>query len=696
MKKLTRGAMIVATLIGTTTADISAQGEDPYLWLEEVEGKRALEWVEERNKHSLGILEGDKRFKGLMERALKDYNAKDKIAYGSIEGGEIHNFWQDEKNVRGVWRKTTLTSYSSDTPEWTTVLDYDALAEAEGENWVYKGRDCLHGTTRCMIRLSRGGGDAVVVREFDTATGKFVEGGFSSPEAKQNTAWLDENTLLIGTDFGDGTMNESGYARQVRVWKRGTDLMSAEKIHDSAPEIVFNFPVTSNRHDGTYAGVLQGPDFFTRIIYLMNEGKLQKLDLPLGIEMEGFFGDAMIILMRKDWSVGGKTATAGSLISVKVTDLLNGKPENSLTSIFTPGDRNSIDGVSIGKDRIFLSVLDEVTGQLISATPSDNGWNITNMGMPKNGTLAVTSADEWSDMAMVNFESFLQPDTLYMVSGDSAPKALKSLPARFDATALTTTQKFATSRDGTKVPYFLVHHKDVKMDGTTPTVLYGYGGFEISLSPGYLSGFSKLWVENGGAYAVANIRGGGEFGPKWHQAALKPNRQRAFDDFIAVAEDLIASKLTSPKHLGIRGGSNGGLLMGATFTQRPELFNAAITAVPLLDMLRYHKLLAGASWVGEYGDPDIAEERAYIEKYSPYQNVKADGKYPEIFFYTSTKDDRVHPGHARKMAARMIEQGHPVIYYENTEGGHAAAANLKQRAYTDALQTIYVLKKLAD
>jgi prolyl oligopeptidase len=693
MKNLTRGALMVAI----ATSAVIAQDDDPYIWLEEVEGKEALEWVEERNKHSLGILEGDSRFKGLMDRALKDYNATDKIAYGSVENGEVHNFWQDATNVRGLWRKTTLESYASDNPVWETVLDYDALAKSEGENWVYKGRDCLHGTTRCMIRLSRGGGDAVVVREFDTATKSFVDSGFESPEAKQNTAWLDADTLLIGTDFGDGTMNESGYARQVRVWKRGTSLSDAALIHDSAPEIVFNFPMASHRGDGQYAGVIQGPDFFTQVLYLMNdEGKLQKLDLPLGIDFQGFFGDQMIILMRKGWETGGKSVAAGSLVSVKVSDLLAGNPANSLTAIFTPGERNSIDGVSIGRDRIFLSVLDEVTGQLISATHSDDGWATSDMGMPKNGTLAVTSADEWSDNAMVNFESFLQPDTLYHVSASTPPKALKSLPSRFDATDLVTTQKFATSKDGTKVPYFLVHHKDVKMDGATPTVLYGYGGFEISLTPGYLAGFSKLWVESGGAYAVANIRGGGEFGPKWHQAALKPNRQRAFDDFISVAEDLIASKLTSPKHLGIRGGSNGGLLMGATFTQRPELFNAAITAVPLLDMIRYHKLLAGASWVGEYGDPDIPEEREFILKYSPYQNVKKDGKYPEIFFYTSTKDDRVHPGHARKMAARMMEQGHPIIYYENTEGGHAAAANLKQRAFTDALQTVYVLKKLAD
>ncbi len=675
-----------------------ANAPDPYIWLEEVEGEKPLNWVKDRNALSQARFEGDARFTGLKDTALSVYNASDKIAYGRLDGDMVHNFWQDADNVRGIWRKTTLASYKTESPEWQTVLDIDALAEAEGENWVYKGRECMpYPSTRCMINLSRGGGDAVVVREFDKATGQFVKDGFITPESKQNSTWLDQDTLLIGTNFGEGTMNESGYARQVRVWKRGTDLMDAEMIHNGDPEIVFNFAFSSLRHDGKYAGVIVGPDFFTQILYLLEDGKLAKLDLPLGIEMKGFFADQMVIQMRKDWVLTTElTAEAGSLISVKVSDLLSGNPADSLTTIYAPDAKSSIKEVSIGRDRIFLSTLRDVAGAMMAASPSKGGWTLAKLDMPENGSIDIVSADELSDNLFVDYSSYLQPSTLYHIAGKAKAEAFKSLPSRFDASTLMTEQKFTTSRDGTVVPYFVIRSKETVMDGSTPTVLYGYGGFEISMTPGYLNGFSKLWVESGGAYVVANIRGGGEYGPSWHQSVLKENRQGAYDDFIAVAQDLIASKLTSADKLGIRGGSNGGLLMGAMFTQRPDLFKAVICAVPLLDMMRYHKLLAGASWVGEYGDPDIAEERDYILNYSPYQHMRSDVSYPEIFFYTSTKDDRVHPGHARKMAAKMMDMGHPIIYYENIEGGHSAAANLKQRAYTDALQTVYMLQKLRD
>lgn len=675
-----------------------ANAPDPYLWLEEVEGEEALNWVKGRNELSQVRFEGDARFTALKESSLSVYNATDKIAYAALDGDTVHNFWQDADNVRGVWRKTTLASYKSENPEWQTVLDIDALAEAEGENWVYKGRECMPApSTRCLINLSRGGGDAVVMREFDKASGQFVEGGFVTPESKQSSTWLDEDTLLIGTDFGEGTMNESGYARQVRIWKRGTELMGSEMIHNGDPEIVFNQGFSSHRHDGNYAGVIVGPDFFTQVIYMLIDGKLTKLDVPLGIEMQGFFADQMIIMMRKDWMVAEQViAKAGSLVAVKVADLLSGNPANSLNVIYAPDEKSSIKQVSIGRDRIFLSRLIDVTGQLMAAAPSGGGWSLGKLDMPANGTVSITSVDDESDSLFVDYANFLQPSTLYHINGKSHPEAIKALPARFDASGMTVEQKFTTSLDGTMVPYFVIRAKDTKMDASTPTVLYGYGGFEISMTPGYLNGFSQLWLENGGAYAVANIRGGGEYGPSWHQSVLKEKRQGAYDDFIAVAEDLISSKLTSADKLGIRGGSNGGLLMGAMFTQRPDLFKAVICAVPLLDMMRYHKLLAGASWVGEYGDPDIPAERDYILNYSPYQHMRSDVSYPEIFFYTSTKDDRVHPGHARKMTAKMLDMGHPVIYYENTEGGHSAAANLKQRAYTDALQAVYMLQKLSD
>lgn len=690
---------MAATVGASAVAD-----DDPYLWLEEVEGEKALEWVHERNKHSLGILEADERFTPLMERALKDYNAKDKIAYGALMGGAVHNFWQDEKHVRGIWRRTSLKSYKGGDPKWITILDFDKLAEEEGENWVYKGRDCLAPDFgRCLINLSRGGGDAVVVREFDAVTKRFVDGGFQTPESKQGSSWIDADTILIGTNFGEGTMTDSGYANQIKVWKRNTPLEVATLVHEGNTKDVGSFPFASHRPDGTYVGVVQAPDFFTEVIHVLDgesedwtQKEMRPLQLPKDINFKGFFGDTVIVQVRKDWTLGKKTVKAGTLVSVKVADALEGRAEASVTEIFVPTERSSIDGVSIGKDRLFLSILDEVTGQLVSAKPGPQGWEVSNLGLPQNGALDVVSVDEWTDAAFIKFASFLQPDTLYTVELGGKPEEIASLPARFDASDMVTEQKFATSKDGTKVPYFVIRHKGVKMDGTTPTILYGYGGFEIALAPTYLSGPGKLWLEEGGAYVIANIRGGGEFGPKWHQAALKENRQRAYDDFIAVGEDLVNTGFTSPEHLGIRGGSNGGLLMGVMTTQRPDLWNAVICAVPLLDMMRFHTLLAGASWMGEYGNPDVPEEREYIRKYSPYQNLHEDKDYPEVFFYTSTKDDRVHPGHARKMAAKMLGMGKPVLYYENTEGGHSAAANLKQRAYTDALQVVYALKKLKD
>lgn len=683
------------------TAGVAAQDEDPYLWLEEVEGDKALEWVGDRNKHSLGTLEADSRFAALRDRALKDYNADDKIAYGRLQAGTVHNFWQDETNVRGLWRRADLKSYSAGEPKWVTVLDFDALAKTEDENWVYKGRKCLPPDFgRCLVELSRGGSDAVVVREYDTMLKRFVDGGFETPEAKQEIVWVDKDTVLIGTDFGDGTMTDSGYANQVKLWKRGEPLSAAKLMFEGNKSDVGSFAIASHRPDGSYAGVVQAPDFFTEIIHILDgegdDAEMKEIKLPREINFKGMFSDMLVFSLRKDWAVGDTEVASGTLVSVKIGDALAGRPDLSLNVIYAPGAKSSIDAVNIGKDRIFISVLENVTGKLLSAVPTNDGWQTADMGMPENGTLSVVSADEWSDAAFVNFESFLQPDTLYTVALGGAPKAITSLPARFDASDLVTEQKFAKSKDGTQVPYFLIRHKDTKMDGSTPTMLYGYGGFEISLSPGYLSGFGKLWVESGGAYAIANIRGGGEFGPAWHQAALKGNRQRAYDDFIAVSEALINSGLTSAKHLGIRGGSNGGLLMGVMTTQRPDLYNAVICAVPLLDMMRFHTLLAGASWMGEYGNPDDPDERPFIRAYSPYQNINKTTDYPEMFIYTSTKDDRVHPGHARKMTARLMEYGKPVLYYENTEGGHSAAANLKQRAYTDALQTVYALKKLSD
>lgn len=707
MNKLITIAATLALSVGLTACDSKKEDEtvvtgaeqqltDDFMWLEKVEGDAALKWVESRNVESRSRLQDDSRFAAFNARSLALYNAKDKIAYGSISGDSVHNVWQDSTHVRGLWRKTSLDSYNSGTESWETVLDFDALAKAEDENWVYKGRECLHGTSRCLISLSRGGTDAVVVREFDMDSKSFVKDGFITQESKQWSTWADKDTLLIATDYGEGSMNQSGYPRQVKMWKRGTDIATAEKVFEIPDTEIFAFPSASHRPDGTYVGVVQGPTFFTQKHHVMVDGSLKELQLSEHVDSKGYFRDQLVVLMRKDWTIGSKTVKAGTLVSVKVADAAKGESENSLTTLYAPKKGSSIDGVSVGKDRILISLLDNVKGKLITLNAGADGWVEKTVDLPANGTVGIGSFDEWSDRGFINFESFLQPDSLYYMDASADLKVIKSLDARFDASKFVSEQKFATSKDGTKVPYFIVRGIDTKMDGSNPTLQYGYGGFEISLKPSYLSGINLQWLENGGVYVLANIRGGGEYGPAWHQSVLKEKRQGAFDDFIAVSEDVIKSGLTSPEKLAVRGGSNGGLLMGAMVTQRPDLYEGVICAVPLLDMMRYHKLLAGASWVGEYGNPDIPAERDYILKYSPYQNLDSAKDYPEVFFYTSTKDDRVHPGHARKMAARMLGMGKPVIYYENTEGGHAAASNLKQRAMMDALQLVYLSQKLKD
>ncbi len=677
------------------------QDNDPYIWLEDVQGEKALEWVEAQNEKSLARLESDPRFKTIRADAAKILTATDRIPYASYVAGEMYNFWQDGAHVRGLWRKTSLDSYKTDNPEWETVLDLDRLSADEGENWVYKGRDCLAPDyQRCLIRLSRGGGDAVVIREFDAASKSFVEDGFVLPEGKQDASWLDENTVIAITSHGGGTTNTSGYARMVRIWERGMPIEEARLVYESEQTDAFIGASVFRDGDDTHAFVQRRPDFFReQVFYIDDSGNARALALPDDVNFQGILQGDVIALTRSDWKAGGHTYPGGSMVAIDLADLIAHKAEPHMAQIFTPGDGQSVDsagGVAITRSAVMLSVLDTVKGKLVKVEKSGGEWVATMLPLPENGSVQIADAGDDHDVVMLVAESFLRPETLYLIEGDQAPEAIKSLPARFDPAPYVSEQFFATSKDGTKIPYFLVRSKDTAFDGTTPTLLYGYGGFEISLKPDYVSPLVKTWLEQGGAYAVANIRGGGEFGPRWHQAALLENRQKAFDDFAAVAEDLIAGGLTSPEHLGIYGGSNGGLLVGATFVQRPELFNAVISAVPLLDMFRYHKLLAGASWMGEYGDPDDPAMRAVIATYSPYQNLKADGEYPEVFFTTSTKDDRVHPGHARKMAAKMIDQGHDILYFENTEGGHAAAANLLQRARLTGLQAVYLLQQLKD
>ncbi len=676
--------------------------EDPYLWLESVEGARSLAWAAEQNAKSLLRLQGDPRFEEIRNQVGEILTSDDRIPFANLVNGMVYNFWQDDEHVRGILRRTTLENYTLEEIQWETVLDVDALANLENANWVYKGRRCLSSDPgRCLLSLSDGGKDAVVIREYDLDNQVFVDGGFELDEAKTRLAWVDANTLLVGTDFGAGSLTTSGYPRTIRLWRRGIAINEAEQLFEIGAEDVSAGAFTVSLADRDYSFVDRSPDFFTEeTLLLTDEGLLAKLPLPIDANFQGVLGQSAIVLLRSDWSSGvGETFSAGSLIAMNLVDSARTGVATDVATILAPtssAEVDAISGVAITSESIYISALKDVAGVILRARIGNDGWELSRVSLPENGAIQVVSADDHTDTVMLTYESFLVPDTLYLIEGDADPRVIKALKPRFDASDLVTEQKFARSADGTRIPYFIVRSATTPMDGSTPTELTAYGGFEVSRTPTYMPALDQVWLTRGGAFVLANIRGGGEYGPEWHQSALLENRQRVFDDFIAVAEDLIASGLTSSEHLGIRGGSNGGLLVTAVMVQRPELFKGIISAVPLIDMLRYHKLLAGASWMAEYGNPDIPEHHAFISEYSPYQLVSADVDYPEIFLWTNPKEDRVHPGHARKMAARMIEQGHDIIYFENAEGGHGGGANLMQQAQTTAMQLVYLLQQLAD
>ena len=666
---------------------------DPYLWLEEVEGKKSLAWVEEQNEETFTRYTETNAFKEKYERIKKELNDDERIPSAYYQNGEMYNFWRDEKNVRGVWRKTSFKSYLKDEPIWEDILDIDQLANDEGINWLYKGADCLAPEyKRCLIRLSDGGTDAVTIREFDLEEKKFVKDGFNTYPSKQNASWVNEDQILIGADFGEGSMNESGYPMQVKLWNRGESLEEAKIFFSGSYEKIFNFPFVSIRPDGKYYGIIEGPTFFSEVLHLFDGEKLIKINLPQMIDIHGFFNESLILSIEEDWEI----FKSGSLLEINVNSLLeNSIDESDVKIIFEPDGQRFISGVSIGKHQLMVSMLENVNGKITRFMKKDDRWDSKDIEGFQNSTMNIYGQDVWSDNSFISVSNFLEPSSIYHASDGADYKKIKSRKNSIDPEKYRVEQNFVSSSDGTSIPYFLISRKDINLDGKNPTILYGYGGFQISKPPSYLGGsIAEYWLNSGGVYVVSNIRGGGEYGPAWHQSALKENRQRAYDDFIAIAIDLIEKGITSKDHLGIEGRSNGGLLVGATFTQRPDLFNAVICGVPLLDMYRYDKLLAGASWVDEYGDPDNPEEWEFIRKYSPYQNLKKGTEYPEVFFYTSTKDDRVHPGHARKMAKKMTDMGSPIVYYENTEGGHAGTSNIDQFSFLLALQLAYLEDKL--
>ena len=694
--------LIAALLCFATTLAMSepTNAADPYLWLEDVQGERALAWVRERNAQSQKELTARAEYAPTRSQLLEVLNARDRIPYFVRRGDWLYNFWQDEANKRGLWRRTTLTEYQKPQPAWETMIDLDALAKAEGENWVWGGSNCLGPDYRhCLVMLSRGGADAKVVREFDATSKRFVGDGFVLPEAKTDVEWIDKDTLYVATDFGPGSMTDSGYPRIVKRWKRGTPLADALTVFEGQKQDVAA-GVSIDRTPGFERTLfVRSMDFYHQQTFLLQGEKLTLLDVPSDSSLS-FMRDTLLLHLRSDLKVGEQTFLAGSLLHADAAGYLRG--ERKLRPLFTPTATRSLAGYTTTRDHVIVNVLDNVASKLEQWLKRGGEFSFSEIKAPFPGTLGVSSLhdelikdDALANRYLLTYTDFLTPDSLFLATaGSDTRELLKSRKPLFDARGMRVEQRFATSKDGTRVPYFVVWPRGASADGSNPTLLYGYGGFEISLNPSYSAGFGRAWHQRGGVRVVANIRGGGEFGPAWHQSALKSNKQRSYDDFIAVAEDLVAQKITSPRHLGIMGGSNGGLLVGAVFTQRPDLFNAVVCQVPLLDMRRFNVLLAGASWMAEYGNPDLSDEWTFISKYSPYQNVKRDAKYPKVLFTTSTRDDRVHPAHARKMVARMLEQGHPVLYYENIEGGHGGAADNEQRAHLQALEFSYLWQQL--
>ena len=668
--------------------------EDPYLWLEEVDSERALAWVREQNAATIGELGTSADFEALRQRLLAIFDSKERIPSVYKHGDYCYNFWRDAGHVRGLWRRTTLEEYKKADPAWETVLDLDQLAAAENENWVWKGYDILRPTyDRALIFLSRGGADAMVVREFDVNIKEFVPDGFFLPEAKAGVAWRHRETLYVATDFGPGSLTRSGYPRIVKEWRRRYPLADAPTLFEGAPDDVRVSADVTHDHRHVYEFIRRRRTFYTSEVYLRRNDEWIRIDKPDDTGLDTF-GDQLLLRLRSAWSTGGKTYPAGALIAADFEEYLKG--ERGFSVLFEPTERKCLEDTSATKNYLIMNELENVRNRLFLIKCEAGQWTREPLETPSLGSVHARGIDaDESDNYFLTATDFITPSGLYLgTAGRTKQEKLKSLPAFFRTDGLEVSQHEAVSKDGTPVPYFQVGRKELPLDGKNPLLLYGYGGFEVSLLPNYIASVGAAWLERGGVYVSANIRGGGEFGPHWHQAALKGNRQRAYDDFIAVAEDLIHRKVTSPKHLGIQGGSNGGLLMGVMLTQRPDLFKAVVCQMPLLDMKRFHKLLSGASWVDEYGDPEKPEDWSFISQYSPYQKVVKDGKYPRILFMTSTRDDRVHPGHARKMFAKMKAQGHDVLYFENIEGGHGGAADNKQAAQMTALGYTFLIKEL--
>ncbi len=670
--------------------------DDPYIWLEEKDSPQAMQWVAEENAKTLPRLEGDPRYQQYYKDAYAIASAEDRIPYPDQTYGRIFNFWRDGAHPHGIWRWTTPASYSTAQPRWTTVLDLDSLGKAEGKTWVWHGSNCLQPEERlCLLSLSDGGEDAITVREFDLATGKFVQGGFELPQSKQDVTWIDANTLLVARDWGPGTLTASGYAFVIKRLTRGQPLDQAVEVFRGAEsdQVGSGSYMLIDAQGHKQAMIVRGTTFFGHETFALLPSGPVKLPLPERGDVLGMVNGHVIGKTSEDWTVGGKVIPAGVLLSVELSQL-NGGPVMP-TVLIQPTAQQSIEAAATTKGQVIALLLDNVRSRVVVLTPGAKQWASRQVALPDNASIGLVSTTRQSDEAYVNVTSFITPSTLWSVNAATGKVAqVKAMPARFDASNDVVEQFEATSSDGVKVPYFIVHRKDIPLDGSTPTLMTAYGGFELSYKPFYSGTMGKLWLEQGGSFVVANIRGGGEFGPAWHEAGRKTKRQVIYDDFAAVAQDIYARKLSSPARFGIYGGSNGGLLMGVEMEQHPDLWRAVVIQVPLLDMMRYESIQAGASWVDEYGSASVAEEAAFLRTISPYQNLKPGVAYPEPFIWTTTKDDRVGPQHARKFAARMNEMGLAYFFYEDTTGGHSGDADIAQAARIKALEMTYFSQKL--
>ncbi len=709
MQLRSRSTAVLFTLfLGITLGWIHARAQnaieppDKYLWLEDVNGERSMAWVNAENARSAKVLESDPHYAALAETALKVLESPTRLPSPHFRVGEVYNTWQDAQHVRGILRRTSLSSYLTDQPDWHTVIDYDALATQDNEKWVQKGLNCLYpGDGLCLVALSAGGEDADTLREFDLKTGKFVENGFVLPHSKQNVAWVDKDTLLVARNWGPGTMTKSGYAFVVKLWKRGTPLDQAKEVYRGTPSDVSAGPGSIHDSQGHSAILLnRGVNFFEREVSLYTPEGPKKISIPGKSEIDGMLDGQIIVELNQDWKPEGLATSfpQGAIVALDLEAVKKDPAHLKPTILFTPTAQEFAQEVGVTKNHLILTTLDHVQGRAYVYTRSPkNVWTSRKLDIPDNIAVSIETTNTSDDQFFLGLTGFLTPSSL--VLGDAATSTLKpakTLPPQFDASNLIVEQLQATSTDGTKVPYFIVRRKDIKYDGSNPTLMTAYGGFQVSETPRYSGIVGKLWLERGGVYVLANIRGGGEFGPAWHEAGLKTHRQIIFDDFASVAKDMFARKITSPRRLGIQGGSNGGLLVGVEFTQHPEMWNAVVIQVPLLDMLGFEHIAAGASWVGEYGTVTVPEERKFLASISPYNQLKPDGNYPEPLIFTTTKDDRVGPVHARKFAAKMEEFHKPFYYDEIVEGGHAAGANLKEQAKTWAEQYTYLTRKLMD